>query len=118
MNRASCSLSRAHPSPQQEQVNSASRCLHRRFVPWTRTDHTLSATATMPGDTLMTWWAVLHTLSMLARYEPSQWSRHINVDVSQQAVPLESLLEKAVSALPTLIAYTLDEVYGGELTRR
>ncbi|MGN9796332.1 hypothetical protein ACTMTU_35345 [Streptomyces sp. OZ13] len=32
------------------EVNSASQCLHRRLVPWTRTDHTLSATATMPGD--------------------------------------------------------------------
>lgn len=50
MNRASCSLSRAQPSPQQGQVNSASHCLHRRLVPWTRTDHTLSATATMPGE--------------------------------------------------------------------
>ncbi len=50
MNRASCSLSRAQPSPQQGQVNSASDCLHRRLVPLTRTDHTLSATATMPGD--------------------------------------------------------------------
>ncbi len=38
------------PSPQHGQVNSASRCLHRRLVPWTRTDHTLGATATMPGD--------------------------------------------------------------------
>jgi hypothetical protein len=50
MNRASCSLSRAQPSPQQGQVNSASHCLHRRLAPWTCTDHTLSATATMPGD--------------------------------------------------------------------
>ncbi len=50
MNRASCSLSRAQPSPQHGQANSASHCLHRRLVPWTRTDHTLSATDTMPGD--------------------------------------------------------------------
>lgn len=50
MNKVSCSLSRAQPSPQQGQVNSTSHCRHRRLVPWTRTDHTLSATATMPGD--------------------------------------------------------------------
>ncbi|WP_329223728.1 YaaC family protein [Streptomyces sp. NBC_01485] len=67
---------------------------------------------------LMTWWAVLHTLSMLARYEPAQWSKHIHIDSSQQAVPLESLLEKAISTLPTLIAYVLDELSGGELTSR
>ncbi|WP_307160932.1 YaaC family protein [Streptomyces rishiriensis] len=67
---------------------------------------------------LMTWWAVLHTLSMLARYEPAQWSKHIHVDSSQQAVPLESLLEKALSTMPILLAYTLDELSGGELTSR
>ncbi|WP_246571682.1 YaaC family protein [Streptomyces tauricus] len=62
---------------------------------------------------LMTWWAVLHTLSMLARYEPAQWSKHINVDGSRHAVPLESLLEKAINTLPNLIAYLLDEISGG-----
>ncbi|MFB6636275.1 YaaC family protein [Streptomyces chartreusis] len=67
---------------------------------------------------LMTWWAVLHTLSMLARYEPARWSKHIDVDSSQQAVPLESLLEKAIETLPGFIAYTLDEISGGELTSR
>lgn len=50
MHRASSSLSRAQPSPQHEQVNSASHRLQRRSVPWTRTDQTLNATATMPGD--------------------------------------------------------------------
>lgn len=48
--QASCSLSRAHPSPQHGQVNSASHCFQRRLVPWTRKDHTLDVTATMPGD--------------------------------------------------------------------
>ncbi|MGW0553912.1 YaaC family protein [Streptomyces sp. NPDC002926] len=67
---------------------------------------------------LMTWWAVLHTLSMLARYEPAQWSKHIDIDHSPHAVPLESLLEKAAGALPNLIAYILDDLSGGELTSR
>ncbi|MFK0172613.1 YaaC family protein [Streptomyces sp. NPDC090306] len=67
---------------------------------------------------LMVWWAVLHTLSMLARYEPAQWSRHIAVDSSQHAVPLESLLEKGIRRLPYAIAYLLDELSGGELTSR
>ncbi|MFC8248504.1 YaaC family protein [Streptomyces chartreusis] len=55
---------------------------------------------------------------MLARYEPARWSKHIDVDSSQQAVPLESLLEKAIETLPSFIAYTLDEISGGELTSR
>ncbi|MER5912342.1 hypothetical protein ABT124_18070 [Streptomyces sp. NPDC001982] len=67
---------------------------------------------------LMVWWAVLHTLSMLARYQPAEWSQHIDVDRSQHAVPLESLLQKAISTLPCVIAYILDELSGGELTSR
>jgi len=67
---------------------------------------------------LMTWWAVLHTLSMLARYQPAEWSDHIDVDRSRYAVPLESLLNRALEFLPRLIAYTIDEVCDGELTSR
>ncbi|MFE6869307.1 YaaC family protein [Kitasatospora sp. NPDC057692] len=58
---------------------------------------------------LMAWWAVLHALSTLARYQPAQWARHIDVDASVHAVPIERLLAKACHVLPVLIAETLDE---------
>jgi hypothetical protein len=59
---------------------------------------------------LMAWWAVLHTLSMLARYQPAEWAEHINVDNSRHAVPLESILKRAIDIVPRLIAETIDQV--------
>ncbi|MFF2549268.1 YaaC family protein [Kitasatospora sp. NPDC058063] len=59
---------------------------------------------------LMAWWAVMHVLSDLARYQPAQWARHIDVDKSAYAVPIERLLAEARSVLPIVIAETLDEV--------
>ncbi|MGH3434075.1 MAG: YaaC family protein, partial [Thermocrispum sp.] len=41
---------------------------------------------------LMAWWAVLYTLSMLARYEPARWAGLIGVDTNQHAVPVEGAL--------------------------
>ena len=59
---------------------------------------------------LMAWWAVLHTLSMLARYQPAEWASYINVDTSQYAVAIERLLKTAVRVLPQLVAETIDRV--------
>jgi hypothetical protein len=59
---------------------------------------------------LMAWWAVLHTLSMLARYQPAEWGAHINVDASPYAVHLERILKDAISTLPNLIAEAIDQV--------
>lgn len=59
---------------------------------------------------LMAWWAVLYTLSMLARYEPAAWGTLISVDTCQHAVPIERLLERAINHLPVLIADTITEV--------
>ena len=53
---------------------------------------------------LMAWWAVLYTLSMLARYQPAEWAAHINIDSSRHAVAVESLLKRAISTVPALIA--------------
>ncbi|KMS84168.1 MULTISPECIES: YaaC family protein [Streptomyces] len=58
----------------------------------------------------MAWWAVLYTLSMLARYEPATWYTLISVDNSQHAVAIERLLERAINHVPVLIADTIDEV--------
>ncbi|MCZ4611824.1 YaaC family protein [Streptomyces sp. Lzd4kr] len=59
---------------------------------------------------LMAWWAVLYTLSMLARYQPAAWGALISVDTSQHAVPIERLLERAINHLPVLIADAITEV--------
>nr|WP_234392438.1 YaaC family protein [Streptomyces sp. WM6378] len=52
---------------------------------------------------LMAWWAVLYTLSMLARYEPAQWSACTNVDNNSHAVPIERILQLAIDYVPVLI---------------
>ncbi|GIG02106.1 YaaC family protein [Catellatospora citrea] len=63
-----------------------------------------------PMHPLMTWWAVLYTLSMLARYQPAEWATYINVDRSPHAVPIEQILQEALSAVPKLIASTIRDV--------
>jgi len=57
---------------------------------------------------LLIWWAVLYTLSMLARYHPESWARAIDVDRSGWAVPLEHLLDQAVDALPEVVFEALE----------
>jgi hypothetical protein len=54
----------------------------------------------LPGNTkplspLATWWAILYTLSMLARYEPDGWTRMLDIDSSPDAPALEYLLDEA-----------------------
>lgn len=59
---------------------------------------------------LMSWWAVLHTLSMLARYQPAEWAEQIDVDGSSYAAPVESLLKRAMQVVPRLVRETIEEV--------
>lgn len=59
---------------------------------------------------LMTWWAVLHTLSMLARYQPAEWATHIDVDRSKNAVAIERLLKNAIGIIPRLVLEVLRQV--------
>nr|WSW49857.1 YaaC family protein [Streptomyces sp. NBC_01001] len=61
---------------------------------------------------LMAWWSVVYTLSMLARYEPAGWAGLISVDSNHHAVPIESLLKRAIDFLPGLIVATVEEVSG------
>jgi len=51
---------------------------------------------------LMAWWAVLYALSMLSRYQPAVWGTLISVDSSRHAVPIERLLERAITHLSVL----------------
>ncbi|MFF2954095.1 YaaC family protein [Kitasatospora sp. NPDC057965] len=59
---------------------------------------------------LLAWWAVLHALSNLARYQPVRWSEHIAVDTSKVAVAIEVLLDEAVTVVPDLIWHAIREV--------
>ncbi len=88
------------------------RFLTARTRPYAGAQYLFPAvTGTMCGmHPLMAWWAVLHTLSMLARYQPADWARHIDVDGSRHAVPLEQLLNEAIDRVPLLVAETIDLV--------
>ncbi|GAO11994.1 precorrin-6Y C5,15-methyltransferase [Streptomyces lydicamycinicus] len=47
---------------------------------------------------LMAWWAVLYTLSILARYQPAAGVKLISLDDSHHAAPIERLLERCGSS--------------------
>lgn len=52
---------------------------------------------------LMSWWAVLHALSMLARYAPSRWTDTLSLADSPIAPRIEFLLDSALDAVPELL---------------
>jgi hypothetical protein len=60
----------------------------------------------------MTWWSLLYGLSMLARYEPDTWTQALDIDQSPLAMPLEALLEVALTSVPHhVLKALLDEPY-------
>ncbi len=56
---------------------------------------------------LMTWWALLYGLSMLARYHPAEWTRALTVDESEETVPLEVALDTALDVVPHFVLESL-----------
>jgi hypothetical protein len=52
---------------------------------------------------LMTWWALLFGLSMLARYEPGAWVAALDLDRPGRAAQLAELMDQALEAIPTLV---------------
>jgi hypothetical protein len=58
---------------------------------------------TRPVHPLTVWWAILFTLSMMARYEPSSWASMIEIDSSQDANAIEHLLDEAMDVIPSLL---------------
>jgi len=56
---------------------------------------------------LLALWAVLLALSSLARYEPANWSKMIDIDRSAEANPIEHLLEEAADSVPTAVLHLL-----------
>jgi hypothetical protein len=63
-----------------------------------------------PLHPLMTWWAVLYTLSMLARYQPAEWAHSIDINSSPFANAVEHLLAEARTVVPDLVLATLETV--------
>ncbi len=61
----------------------------------------------LPQHPLLVWWSVLCALSTLARYEPMAWRRITSIDSSEDAAPVEHLLNVALDVLPELIHRTL-----------
>lgn len=59
---------------------------------------------------LLTWWALLFGLSMLARYEPGNWTAALALDRSPLAAPLEECLRRATQRVPELVHEAL--LYG------
>lgn len=58
---------------------------------------------------LMTWWALLFALSMVARYEPAGWMAALDYDHSGLAAPLAQLLDTGLDQVPELV---LDALIG------
>jgi YaaC-like Protein len=52
---------------------------------------------------LMLWWVLLFGLSSVARYDPELWVGALDVNHSEQAVPIEAALDAALDALSELI---------------
>jgi YaaC-like protein len=49
----------------------------------------------VPPSPLMTWWLLLYSFSILARYEPRRWVKLLDLDGSKVAVLLRYALEEA-----------------------
>jgi hypothetical protein len=58
-------------------------------------------------SSLLTWWALLFGLSMLARYEPAGWMKELDYDSSDLAAPLGELLEIGLHRVPELLLATI-----------
>jgi YaaC-like Protein len=69
----------------------------------------LGSKDSVPPSALMTWWALLYGLSILARYEPDEWVPALDVDSSEIAVHIASALDEALAVIPALV---LDALVG------
>lgn len=64
--------------------------------------------ANRPGF-VASWWAILLALSSFARYEPALWTRAIDVDRSQLAVPIEQICDYAATFVPGVLCTWLTD---------
>lgn len=65
--------------------------------------------AKTPPTPLMSWWLLLYSFSMLARYQPRKWSEALDIDRSPHAAALEYALDIALEAIPHLVLEGLDQ---------
>lgn len=61
-----------------------------------------------PPSPLMTWWLLLYSFSILARYEPRRWVKLLDLDTPVVAVLLQYAMEEALTAVPQLVLEALD----------
>lgn len=59
---------------------------------------------------LASWWLCLYSLSMLARYSPSDWMSVLDIRTSKIAAMLEFVLDVAIDSVPQLISEALAEL--------
>jgi hypothetical protein len=71
---------------------------------WLRPDLNKAGDFLLP---LLTWWALLYGLSMLARYHPAEWTAALRLDDSAEAVPLQAALDEALVAVPQFVLGSL-----------
>jgi hypothetical protein len=57
---------------------------------------------------LCAWWILLYGLSMVARYEPAEWAEVLEVNRSDLAVAVESLLDTAMLIIPQLVLEAIE----------
>lgn len=79
-------------------VRIAQRLTRRSEVCWLR-----PAVGGVALSPLLTWWALLFGLSMLARYEPAAWVAHIDYDTSPFAAPVGRLMDIGLERVPELV---------------
>lgn len=56
---------------------------------------------------LLAWWAILFSLSNLARYQPVEWTALLDIDASPVANAIEYLLDVALDSVPEILYDTL-----------
>lgn len=57
---------------------------------------------------LCAWWILLYSLSMVARYEPAEWAEVLDINRSDLAVAVESLLDIAMLIIPQLVLEAIE----------
>lgn len=65
---------------------------------------------TGPLHPTLAWWAVLLALSSLARYEPANWAKMIDVNRSSHATAVEHLLDDAIVRIPQMLLTILTHI--------
>lgn len=81
--------------------------------------HYLYPTANGTGSAMhpfLIWWEVLFVLSKLARYQPREWAKLINVAAHPDAAGIEYLLSEALIALPEIAMHALERAADQKLT--